>query len=232
MTFAQNVPLFPVSFPSHFFPSTLVFPVTSWSESQKTFLLFLQFLVFWHAYSCFSLFCFIPHSCFAFWSLYEICLFAVRFVLFMGHSVMMPALICLSFPLFSLSYKHEDVFFFLAVLFSQIFVRAICARSICGRSFALAVFCAKMKRSLLSAVCCFRSESFSSGSLPHAASLTAWVKQTDPPRIANVLQGNQLNYSHCGSEDIHWHQTPQGYAVFSPKASSCLLKMAHRCVTN
>lgn len=65
------------------------------------------------------------------------------------------------------------------------------------------VFCVRMKRSLLSAICCLRSESFSSGSLLHAASLTAWVKRTDPPCIANVLQGNQLNYAHCGGEDIH-----------------------------
>lgn len=61
----------------------------------------------------------------------------------------------------------------------------------------------KMKTSVLSAVCCLRSESFSSGSLPHAASLTARVKRTDPPRIANVLRGNQLNYAHCGGEGIH-----------------------------
>lgn len=60
-----------------------------------------------------------------------------------------------------------------------------------------------MKRSLLSAVCCLLSQSFSFGSLPHAASLTAWVKRTDPLCIANVLRGNQLNYAHCGGEDIH-----------------------------
>lgn len=64
-------------------------------------------------------------------------------------------------------------------------------------------FCAKIKRSLLSAVCCLHSESFSSGSSPHAARLTARVKQTDPPRIANVLRGNLLNYAHCGGEDVH-----------------------------
>lgn len=124
------------------------------------------------------------------------------------------------------------LFFFLLCSSVGLFFRAISVLSICGLSFALSVFCAKMKRSLLSAVCRFHSESFSSGSLPHAASLTAWVKRTDPPRIANVLRGNQLNYSHCGGEDIHWHQTPQGYAVFSPKASSCLQKMKHRCAIN
>lgn len=47
------------------------------------------------------------------------------------------------------------------------------------------------------------SQSFSSGSLPHAASLTAWVKRTDPLRIANMLRVNRLNYAHCGGEHIH-----------------------------
>lgn len=49
----------------------------------------------------------------------------------------------------------------------------------------------------------FTQRVFSSGSLPHAASLTAWVKRTDLPCIANVLRGNRLNYAHCGGEDIH-----------------------------
>jgi len=45
--------------------------------------------------------------------------------------------------------------------------------------------------------------SFSSDSLPHAVSLTVWVRRTDPPRIANMLHGIQLNYAHCGGGDIH-----------------------------
>lgn len=73
----------------------------------------------------------------------------------------------------------------------------------CSLPWSFQFFCAKIKRSLLSAVCCLHSESFSSGSLPHAARLTAWVKRTDLPRIANVLRGNRLNYAHCGGEDIH-----------------------------
>lgn len=122
------------------------------------------------------------------------------------------------------------LFFFLAVLFSQIvFSCHLCSLSLRSLLCSFGFLCQDEKITL---VCRFRSESFSSGSLPHAASLTAWVKRTDPPRIANVLRGNPLNYSHCGGEDIHWHQTPQGYAVFSPKASSCLQKMKHRCVIN
>lgn len=89
-------------------------------------------------------------------------------------------------------------FFFLLVFFSPFFVCCLCSLPRSSHVSAL-----KMKTSVLSAVCCLRSESFSSGSLPHAASLTARVKRTDPPRIANVLRGNQLNYAHCGGEGIH-----------------------------
>lgn len=55
----------------------------------------------------------------------------------------------------------------------------------------------------LSAVCCLHSESFSSGSLPHAATLTAGVKRSDLLRITNVLWGNELNYAHQRGKDTH-----------------------------
>lgn len=92
---------------------------------------------------------------------------------------------------------------------SSLFLSLICVflLAVSVLSFGLPGLCfffrAKIKRSLLSAVCCLHSESFSSGSSPHAARLTARVKRTDPPRIANVLRGNLLNYAHCGGEDVH-----------------------------
>lgn len=104
--------------------------------------------------------------------------------------------ICCLFPCSSYGCLSPCLFF-LPVLFQSV----VCCLCSLPRSFSFSVL--KMKRSLLSAVCCLHSESFSSGSLPHAGSLTVWVKRTDPPRIANVLRGNQLNYAHCGGEDIH-----------------------------
>lgn len=71
-------------------------------------------------------------------------------------------------------------------------------------SLALSVFlCSDEKITPVCPFVVFALRVFSSGSLPHAASLTARVKRTDPPRIANVLRGNRLNYAHCGGEDIH-----------------------------
>lgn len=95
-------------------------------------------------------------------------------------------------------FAHHTVFPFFSSFYFPVLFCCLCSLP---RSFHVSAL--KMKTSVLSAVCCLRSESFSSGSLPHAASLTAWVKRTDPPRIANVLQGNQLNYAHCGGEGIH-----------------------------
>lgn len=95
--------------------------------------------------------------------------------------------LCLSFSLF----LCQICVFLLAVSVLSFGLLGVC------------FFCAKIKRSLFSAVCCLHSESFSSGSSPHAARLTARVKRTDPPRIANVLRGNLLNYAHCGGEDVH-----------------------------
>lgn len=91
---------------------------------------------------------------------------------------------------FSFSASKSDVF---PLLLSLVFPLVL----------SVFFFCVKIKRSLLSAICCLHSKSFSSGSLPHAASLTAWVKRTDLPCITNVLRGNRLNYAHCGGEDIH-----------------------------
>lgn len=90
------------------------------------------------------------------------------------------------------------------VIFLLVFLLLVLPSLVSFLSLALSVFQSRRwKDQSCLAVCCLRSESFSSGSLPHAASLTARVKRTDPPRIANVLRGNQLNYAHCGGEDIH-----------------------------
>lgn len=172
------IPLFPICF-----LSTLVF----------TFAAQMKFCLLWSSLS----FCFCP----------TVVDFISSLILFFQFSSISL------FPYYLSSFLRAFSFFLVAMrgyvvfslfitwvfhlVFFSVFVLSLFSPSL------LQFFCAKMKRSLLSAVCCLLSVSVSSGSLPHAASLTAWVKQTDPLRIANMLRGNRLNYAHCGGEDIH-----------------------------
>lgn len=145
------------------------------------------------------------------WSRDEICLllcFCLRPIGFYS-SFSLSVVIRLSFPLFSLftpSYLHLFLYFFVSVLiFLLVFsLQMLFVLAVSVLSLALSVFlCSDEKITPVCPFVVFALRVFSSGSLPHAASLTARVKRTDPPRIANVLRGNRLNYAHCGGEDIH-----------------------------
>lgn len=94
-----------------------------------------------------------------------------------------------------------DFVLFLSALQSWIFFLCCC---LCSSPLVFVFFpVLRLKDHSCLPFVVFTQRGFSSGSLPHAASLTAWVKRTDLPCIANVLRGNRLNYAHCRGEDIH-----------------------------
>lgn len=136
------------------------------------------------------------------------CLCPIIVVVFIPHSVQTQ--LSLSSLCFLLSSLLLDLLFFCfighhIVVIVSVLPRLLSLIFLVSRSlfspFGLFSFSVPRLKDHLS--CCLHSESFSSGSLPHAATLTAWVKRSDLLRIANVLWGNELNYAHCRGEDIH-----------------------------